>query len=138
MASSNNPAVLTRRDSSDFTLDFTLSSTYSSFQTLVYPSTIVLTSDVRRQLLRFARLYEGTLILVYKGCMISKTRVIPYYFQNFDSFYPLIFHPKNASIVNFLTKFSQDYLMSQKSFGRVACTVGHGQTRKHATFPNAF
>ena len=35
-----------------------------------------------------------TLIMVYKGCMILKTRGIPYYFQNFDSFYPLFF-PKN-------------------------------------------
>ena len=32
-----------------------------------------------------------TFILVYKGCMNLKTRDIPYYFQNFDSFYPLFF-----------------------------------------------
>ena len=33
----------------------------------------------------------NTLILVYKGCMNLKTRGIPYYSQNFDSFYPLFF-----------------------------------------------
>ena len=34
---------------------------------------------------------RNTLILVYKGCMNLQTRGIPYYFQNFDSFYPLFF-----------------------------------------------
>ena len=37
------------------------------------------------------KLTRITLILVYKGCMNLKTSGIPYYFQNFDSFYPLVF-----------------------------------------------
>ena len=32
-----------------------------------------------------------TLIIAYKGSWISKTRGIPYYFQNFDRFHPLFF-----------------------------------------------
>ena len=30
---------------------------------------------------------EPTLSILYKGCMNFKTRGIPYFFQNFDSFY---------------------------------------------------
>ena len=45
---------------------------------------------------------KSTLIMVYKGCMILKTRGIPYYFQNFDSFYPLIFFQKVEKSLNFL------------------------------------
>ena len=43
--------------------------------------------------------------MVYKGCMILKTRGIPYYFPNFDTFHLLIIHPKNTSLMNFFTKF---------------------------------
>ena len=39
-----------------------------------------------------SRRWENTLIILYKGCMNFKTRGNPYFFQNFDSFYPL-FHP---------------------------------------------
>ena len=44
------------------------------------------------------------LSMVYKGCMIWKTRSIPYLFQNFDSFYPLFPPPKKkyTSLVYFL------------------------------------
>ena len=45
---------------------------------------------------------QHTLIMVYKGCMILKTRGIPYIFQNFGSFYPLLFFQMIEKFLNFL------------------------------------
>ena len=45
---------------------------------------------------------DNTLIMVYKGCMILKTRGIPNYFQNFGSFYPLLFFQMIEKSLNFL------------------------------------
>ena len=49
---------------------------------------------------------HSTLSMVYKGCMIWKTRSIPYFFQNCDSFYPL-FSPKKYTPCVFPSLFSQ-------------------------------
>ena len=51
------------------------------------------------KLLGFFHAYIGaTFIMVYKGCMILKTRGIPYYFQNFGSFHPLLFFPNDGEM----------------------------------------
>ena len=43
-----------------------------------------------------------------RDVMIWLTRGIPYYFQNFDSFYPLFFLKKYTSLVYFLPYYPKD------------------------------
>ena len=50
----------------------------------------------------------STLFMVYKGSLIWKTRGIPYYFQNFDSFCPRFAPQKITSLVYFLPYLPQD------------------------------
>ena len=92
------------------------------------------------KLLGFFHAYIGaTFIMVYKGCMILKTRGIPYYFQNFGSFHPLLFFqmmekclsPEYAKIrVNVIPWFFPQFIQAEAN-RRNRCDCLPEKTLRH-------